>query len=111
MVGVSTDKGTTVLFESDEMCWRQLVTGWPIACILATTPAAAETMEVWQLNGSRTAPVSAENTFAVPSTVEPDEVNGIPPAKCHDWDQASSEGLVENPAKFGEYSGVPHDLV
>ena len=85
MVDESTDITTTPgLFELDEICSKQLVIGESSACILATIPAAADTIDVWQLNGDRITPVSDENTFVVPSILEPDEVNGIPPPKCHD---------------------------
>ena len=93
MVGVSEDNVTSALFELDEICSKQLVIGWPSACILDTTPAVADTIDVWQLNGERIAPVSEEKTFAVPSTLESLEFNGMPPAKCQDWLQASSDGL------------------
>ena len=61
----------------------QSAVGRPSASMPAMTPAAAETIDVWQLKGLRTAPASAEKTFVVPATRDEPSTRGIPPAQCH----------------------------
>ena len=85
----------------------QSAVGRPSASMPAMTPAAAETIDVWQLKGLRTAPASAEKTFVVPATRDEPSTRGIPPAQCHPCGQAATAAWEESREKPGV--NAPHD--
>ena len=85
----------------------QSAMGRPSASMPAMTPAAAETIDVWQLKGLRTAPASAEKTFVVPATRDEPSTRGIPPAQCHPCGQAATAAWEESREKPGVTA--PHD--